>query len=135
MLFTGRLTANAEVRTVKNDKTVTNFTVALNKRYKTKSGEKQEKTAFIDCAYWVNAGLAEYLTKGAIVEISGWMEAQAWVNKNNEAQARLICSCDTIKLFSSPAKAEEQAEATNTAKAKAKQSAGTAGADDDDLPF
>jgi len=68
MQFTGRITADAEVRNVKNDKKVTAFTVAVNKRYKNKAGEKQEKTSFIRCAYWINPGLATYLTKGAIVD-------------------------------------------------------------------
>ena len=45
MLFTGRLTANAEVKAVKNDKQVINFTVAINQKWKNKQGEKKEKTA------------------------------------------------------------------------------------------
>jgi len=127
MLFTGRLTANAEVSTVKGDRKVTNFTVALNQRYKTKAGEKRERTAFIDCAYWINPGLADYLAKGAIVEVSGWVDAQPWTDRKGEHHARLTCNVDTIKLFSAPAKAEAQ-----PAKAAA---TGTAGQNDDDLPF
>lgn len=128
MLFTGRLTANAEVATVKGDKTVTNFTVALNQRFKTKAGEKREKTAFVDCAYWINPGLADYLIKGAVVEISGWIEAEAWNDREGVAHPRLVCNVDTIKLFSVAAKAETTA---TTEKAKAANTA----ADDDDLPF
>lgn len=130
MLFTGRLTGNAEVATVKGDKKVTNFTVALNQRYKTKAGEKRERSAFIDCAYWVNPGLADYLLKGAIVEISGWVEAQPWTNRKGENHARLVCNVDTIKLFSAINKAEAQpAEPAKAAAGKTKES------DDDDLPF
>ncbi|QJD96029.1 single-stranded DNA-binding protein [Mucilaginibacter robiniae] len=128
MLFTGRLTAQAEVATTKGDKKVTNFTVALNQRYKTKAGEKREKTAFVDCAYWINPGLADYLTKGAVVEVSGWMEAEAWTDREGNVHPRLVCNVDTIKLFSTTAKAET-AETAETTKA-----ANTA-ADDDDLPF
>lgn len=130
MLFTGRLTANAEVKAVKGDKQVTNFTVAINQKWKNKAGEKKEKATFIECAYWRNSGIAEYLTKGAVVEISGWMEAQGYQSKKDGIQARLICTCDTIKLFSTIAK--------NVAKpvpqAVAPYTTG-AGADDDDLPF
>lgn len=66
---------------------------------KNKAGEKQEKTAFIKCAYWINAGLAIYLTKGAIVEINGLIEAEALTDKNGQAQANLTCSVDNIKLY------------------------------------
>jgi len=133
MLFTGRITANAEVRTVKGDKQVTNFTVALNQRYKTKAGEKKEKTAYVNCSYWVNPGLAVYLVKGAIVEISGWVEAQTWENREGKIQADLVCSVDNVKLFgSTAAKADETPKAK---KAEKKAVAAGGGDDDDDLPF
>jgi single-strand DNA-binding protein len=130
MLFTGRLTANAELKAVKGDKTVINFTVAINQKWKNKAGEKQEKTAFVDCAYWRNSGVAEYLTKGAVVEISGWMEAQAYQSKSDGIKARLICTCDTIKLFSLTPKTADPTDG------KEKKAVTTgAGKDDDDLPF
>ena len=133
MQFTGRLTADAEVRDVKNDKKVTAFTVAVNKRYKNKAGEKQEKTSFIKCAYWINAGLAIYLTKGAIVEINGLIEAEAWTDKNGQAQANLTCSVDTIKLYSTAANANSSA--STQAEQKVPVSSGGTPPDDDDLPF
>ncbi|NOW96001.1 single-stranded DNA-binding protein [Mucilaginibacter sp. SG564] len=128
MLFTGRITANAQTRTVSGDKQVTNFTVALNQRYKTKAGEKKEKTAFVNCSYWVNPGLAVYLTKGAIVEISGWVEAQTWETREGKTLADLVCSVDTVKLFGS--NGTKQSETTKDKKAVA-----AGGGDDDDLPF
>ncbi|BAU51879.1 single-stranded DNA-binding protein [Mucilaginibacter gotjawali] len=130
MLFTGRLTANAEVKAVKGDKQVINFTVAINQKWKNKAGEKKEKTAFIDCAYWRNSGIAEYLTKGAVVEISGWMEAQGYQSKSDGIKARLACTCDTIKLFSLTAKSEP----SPVRKGKKAATAG-AGPDEDDMPF
>jgi len=129
MLFTGRLTANADVNAVKGDKQVINFTVAINQKWKNKDGEKKEKTAFVDCAYWRNSGIAEYLTKGAVVEISGWMEAQGYQSKKDGIRARLICTCDTIKLFTLVTKSEPKAETAQTAPYT------TGAGADDDLPF
>lgn len=131
MLFTGRLTANAEVNAVKGDKQVINFTVAINQKWKNKAGEKKEKTAFVDCAYWRNSGIAEYLTKGAVVEISGWMEAQGYQSKKDGIRARLICTCDTIKLFSLVANASDPTDSTE----KRAVTAGANSKDEDDLPF
>jgi single-strand DNA-binding protein len=134
MLFTGRITADAQTRTVSGDKQVTNFTVALNQRYKTKAGEKKEKTAFVNCSYWVNPGLAVYLTKGAIVEISGWVEAQTWENREGKVQADLICAVDNVKLFgSNGTKPNDTIEAKE--KKADKKAVAAGGGDDDDLPF
>src|ERR1700712_3799778 len=99
MLFSGRLTADAEVRKITGDRKVTGFTVAINDRFKTKDGEKREITTYVECSYWVNPGLAEYLKKGVIVEIAGRVEAQAWKNKDGEAQANLTCNVSTVKLL------------------------------------
>jgi single-strand DNA-binding protein len=132
MLFTGRLTANAEVKAVKGDKQVINFTVAINQKWKNKQGEKKEKTTYVDCAYWRNSGIAEYLTKGAVVEISGWMEAQGYQSKSDGIKAKLTCNCDTIKLFSLTAKSGQVSEAKPK---KAVTAGANANPDDDDLPF
>jgi len=134
MQFTGRLTADAEVRDVKNDKKVTAFTVAVNKRYKNKAGEKQEKTSFIRCAYWLNAGLAIYLTKGAIVEINGLIEAEAWTDKNGQAQANLICSVDNIKLYGNATNANSSARSQEEERVPVSAGDETP-PDNDDLPF
>ncbi|MBS7565495.1 single-stranded DNA-binding protein [Mucilaginibacter sp. Bleaf8] len=131
MLFTGRLTGKAEVKTVK-DKSLINFTVAINEKWKNKAGEKKEKTVFVDCTYWRNTGLAEYLSKGAVVEILGWVEAQAYQSPTKGLQSRLICTCDTIKLFSPMAKSAEPA---NSKEMQAVTAGTSTNADDDDLPF
>jgi single-strand DNA-binding protein len=131
MLFTGRIIANAEVTAVKGDKQVVNFSVAINQRWTNKEGDKKEKAAFVNCAYWRNAGIAEYLAKGAVVEISGWLEAQGYKTNRGDITGRLICTCDNIRLFSVTAKVEQ-----NTGKPeKAKAGAGSGADEDDDLPF
>ncbi len=99
MLFSGRLTADAAIRNVKGERKVTGFTVAINDRFKTKDGEKREITTYVECSYWVNPGLAEYLTKGTVVEIAGRVEAKPWISRDAEAMASLICNVATIKLL------------------------------------
>jgi len=130
MLFTGRITATAAVNAVKGGKQVVNFTVAINQRWTNKDGDKKEKTAFVNCAYWRNSGIAEYLGKGAVVEISGWIEAQGYKTNAGEVKGRLTCTCDNIKLFFIAAKAEQK-----PAKAEKAKVASGSGEDDDDLPF
>jgi single-strand DNA-binding protein len=134
MLFTGRLTGKAEVKTVATNKSLINFTVAINQKWKNKAGEKKEKAVFVDCTYWRNTGLAEYLDKGAVVEILGWVEAQAYQSQTKGLQSRLICTCDTIKLFTPMAKGNSTAESKEKQAVTAPYTT-SAGVDEDDLPF
>ncbi len=127
MYFTGRLTADAAVRAVKVDKKVTGFNVAINDRFKTKEGERKEITTYVECSYWVNPGMAEYLKKGVIVEISGRVEAQAWKNRDREAQANLTCNVSAVKLLGKSNNSRLERQDT---KSKVTTTGG-----DDDMPF
>jgi single-strand DNA-binding protein len=127
MYFTGRLTANAAVRNVSGDRKVTGFNVAINDRFKTKNGEKKEITTYVECSYWINPGLAEYLKKGVIVEIMGRVEARAWTKQDGEAMAGLSCNVSTIKLLG-------KAGANRLERQDTKSTVATTGGDDD-MPF
>lgn len=142
MEITGRLTANAEVRNVKNDKKVTGFTIAINRTYM-QNGEKVTKTTYVDCSYWVNSGVAEYLEKGALVMLYGDMDVNAWIDKDGKAQGRLTFHTQNIKILAfagnknAEAGGEDNKSASKkaTGKANGKKATAGAGADDDDLPF
>ena len=64
----GRITQNAKINILKNDTKVVNFSVAINDSYKTKQGERKEQTTYYNCSYWINAKIAEFLTKGTLEE-------------------------------------------------------------------
>ena len=137
MEITGRLTANAEVRNVKGDKKVTGFTIAMNRSYK-KDGEKVTITTYVDCSYWINSGVAEFLKKGTLVQLYGDMDVSAWINKEGNARGRLTFHIQTIKILAQPG--NSNAENTNSAqpntdKAKSKKAATNGAPDEDDLPF
>jgi len=81
MEITGRLTANAIVMPVKgSDKKVTNFTVALNRKFISK-GELIEQVTYVDCDYWFGENLAPYLIKGMVVRVYGYPEITAYISK------------------------------------------------------
>ena len=98
MEITGRLTADAVVRTVKEDKKVVGFSIALNDSYRS-GDERKEVTTFIECAYWRNEGIAEYLKKGGLVQVYGRIGVNAYLSGNNEAKAALTFHVSEIKLF------------------------------------
>ncbi len=130
MNITGRLTRNAEVGTLSNEKQVVNFSVAVNDGYRNKQGERVEQTTYFDCAYWITPNVAKLLTKGTLVELTGRVSTRAWVSKDGEARAGLNFHTSNIKLHGGSRRAETvQATAQS-------ESNGTAGQDtEDDLPF
>jgi len=105
MEITGRLVADAAVRTIEGDKTVTNFRVAINRRY-VSGGEKKEDTTFIDCAYWRSDAVAPYLTKGLLVQLFGHISARPWVSRDGEPMASLNFHTNEITLLGASRQAD-----------------------------
>ncbi|MES2006290.1 MAG: single-stranded DNA-binding protein [Bacteroidota bacterium] len=97
--FTGRITADAKISTVKGDKQLVSFSVADNDRYRDKtSGETKEFVTFFNVAWWKGTGIAKILRKGAIVTITGRLAVSAYTDKTGKAQASLNCHANDIKL-------------------------------------
>lgn len=103
MEITGRLVADATVRKTKTDKELTGFRVAVNRTYKA-DGERREQTTYVDCAYWRGTKIAPYLTKGLLVQLSGFMTANAWVSRDGELMAGLNLNVGEIQFLTASAK-------------------------------
>ncbi len=99
MELTGRITNDAKCSTLKDGRQVVNFSVAVNDSYKPKDSEVAAKVAtFFNCSYWMNPGIAAYLTKGTLVECFGRISVNTWTNAEGEAKASLNFHVNSIKL-------------------------------------
>jgi single-strand DNA-binding protein len=125
MNIIGRVTKDAEVRTLSNSKQVVNFSVATNDSYRNKAGERIEQTTYFDCAYWISSKVANILTKGSLVELTGRISARAWTGNDGETHAGLNFNTSQIKLHLGVKKSETAQATTETNNSKK----------EDDLPF
>ena len=98
MTIVGRLTKDAVVNQLKDEREVVNFSVALNEFYKPKNGEAVKLTTFINCSYWMNSKVAERLKKGSLIELSGRIYVSAYTDLNGNAKASLNCHVNNIKI-------------------------------------
>jgi single-strand DNA-binding protein len=82
-----------------NGKNVINFSVAHTERYKDNQGNQKERTTWVECAYWTDkTAVAQYLTKGKTVYAEGSPEADAYMNKENQAAATLRMRVQSLQL-------------------------------------
>lgn len=99
MEIIARLTKDAEVKTLKDERQVVNFSVAINDSYKPKGASDVTKlTTYVDCAYWTNPGIVKFLTKGTLVELYGRISVNAYTNMQGEAKGSLRFHVNYIKL-------------------------------------
>ncbi|MGE6352967.1 single-stranded DNA-binding protein [Flavobacterium sp. NPDC079362] len=136
MNITGRLTKDAKVNTLSDSRQVVNFSVAINESYKNRKGDKVEQTTFFDCAYWVSPRVAEWLTKGTVVELTGMVSARAWKGNDGEPRAGLNFNTSNIKLHGGGKKSEgAQAMKTGQTAEQGENKKATLKEPEDDMPF
>jgi single-strand DNA-binding protein len=119
---TGRVGRDAEVRTIQSGDKVASFSIA----YDTGFGDKKV-THWIDCALWGKRGeaLAQYLTKGTLVEVSGEPTVKTYESKG-ATKAVIQLRLHDVKLHGGGKRDEPVAD---------KASATRRDDMDDDLPF
>jgi single-strand DNA-binding protein len=128
-----------------NGKTVINFSVAHSEKYKDSQGNLKERTTWVECAYWTDrTAISPYLTKGTTVYAEGSPEADAYLNKDNQAAATLRMRVQNIQLLGSRqggdnpgsnAGSSSYAAPASAPAARPAQTAPVPEAAADDLPF
>jgi single-strand DNA-binding protein len=99
MQIIGNLGKDCVVNTV-NGKNVINFTVAHTEKYKDSQGNLQEKTTWVDCAYWTDrTAVAQYLTKGKQIFAEGQPEARSFQRNDGTPGSSLSLRVREVQLL------------------------------------
>ena len=127
VIIKGRLTAKPELKTTSTDIYVTEFSVAVNRRF------NKEQTDFINCQAWRQTAefISKYFEKGQEILVVGELHIDKW-DKDGETRYTSRVSVDEVHFCGSKAENKSQKDIdTNT-----NDFAGfTPIEDDSDLPF
>ncbi len=84
VMLMGNLTRDVEIRHTSGNTIVGSFGLAVNRKYKTQSGEQREEVNFIDCTAFGRTAevMAQYLGKGRPVFVEGRLKFDQWEDKN-----------------------------------------------------
>ncbi len=91
----GNLTRDVELRHLPNSSTaVANIGLAVNRRYRTQSGEQREEVTFVDCDAFGRTAevMSQYLQRGRPVFIEGRLKLDQWQDQqgNNRSKMKVI---------------------------------------------
>ncbi len=80
----GRLTRDPELRRTQSGVSVCSLTVAVDRDFKSQSGEKQ--TDFIDVVAWRQTGefISNYFQKGSMIIVDGSLQSRKWQDKQGQ---------------------------------------------------
>lgn len=101
VILAGNLTRKPETRNIGGDKSVTNFGLAINERYKGKDGETKESVTFVDVEAWNKTGqlVEQYLDKGSSCLIEGKLKLDSWDDKDGQKRTKLKVVADSVQFL------------------------------------
>ena len=82
IIIMGRLTRDPELRRTPSGTAVTSFTLAVDRDFKSQSGEKE--TDFIDVVAWRGTAefVSKYFTKGRMAIVEGRLQIRDWTDRD-----------------------------------------------------
>lgn len=84
VILMGNLTRDPELRYTPKGQATTRIGMAVNRTYKTESGESREEVTFIDVDAWGKQAelIGQYLRKGSPLFVEGRLKLDQWDDKN-----------------------------------------------------
>lgn len=106
VMLMGNLTRDIELKVLpQGNQTVGNFGIAMNRKFKSASGEEREEVTFVDCEAWGRTAeiMKQYLSKGRPVFIEGRLKLDQWEDKEGKKQSRLRVVVENFQFIGAPA--------------------------------
>ena len=138
--LTGRLTRDPELRVSQSDIAIGNFTLAVNRNFTDRNGERQAD--FINCVAFKKTAelLKQYVSKGSQIGVTGRLQSRSYENK--EGQRVYVTEVVVENLVFLDTKSDNEQQSTNNYNQQSNVSVGqnpfgnsTSDITDEDLPF
>ncbi|HEY8021127.1 MAG TPA: single-stranded DNA-binding protein [Thermoanaerobaculia bacterium] len=102
VMLIGNLGRDPEVRSTPSGQPVASFTLATNRKWKDKNGQRQEQTEWHNIVCWGRQAevAGQYLTKGKQIYVEGRLQTRSWEDKQSgEKKYRTEIVCDNFQML------------------------------------
>lgn len=138
VIIVGNVGKAPELKQIGDGQSVINFSVAVNEKWKDKSGQEQKHTEWFNVAYFGKgaAAVAKYLEQGKQVLVEGKLKTRSWEGKDGQKQYRTELQAQHVQLLGSkPGGGSGQRESGGGSGFDGGASGGGGYSDDSDIPF
>lgn len=100
VFIAGRLTADPDLRTTPSGTNVVSFSVATNRVWRDKSGERREETEFHNVVAWGRQAevVNQFLKKGSLILVEGRLQTRSWEGKDGQTRKTTEIVAERIQL-------------------------------------
>ncbi len=104
ILLIGNLTKDPELRYTPNGTAVTNLRIAVNRRFKDRTGELKEDTCFVTVTAWDKQAeiCNQYLQKGRQIFVEGILQSRSWETTDKQKRSTIDVRAERIQFLGGP---------------------------------
>ena len=146
VILMGNLTRDPELRYLPDGTAVAKLGLAVNRKWKTETGETKEDVLFIDVEAFRRQAetIGEYLKKGSPVLLEGRLRLDTWDDQQtNQKRSKILVVADNVRFLGSgqpresggPEISRSRPAAPVPASANASEAAADEPPSEDDVPF
>ena len=101
VLLIGNLTKDPELRYTPNGTAVANLRIAVNRKFKDRSGELKEDTCFVTVTAWDKQAeiCNQYLQKGRPIFVEGILQSRSWETPDGQKRSTIDVRAERIQFL------------------------------------
>jgi len=102
VILLGNLTRDPQLKYLPSQTPVVEFGMAINRKFKTQSGESRDETTFVDCSAFARTAeiINQYCRKGNMLFVEGRLKYDQWEDKQGGGKrSKLSVHVDNIQLM------------------------------------
>ena len=109
IILVGNLTRDLEVRYTASNLAIGNTGLAVNRKFKSQTGESKEEVLFIDLSFFGRtAEIAnQYLKKGSKVLVEGRLKLDQWTDKSGIKRSKHSITVESMQMLDSKQERDE----------------------------
>ncbi|MDD5045176.1 MAG: single-stranded DNA-binding protein [Candidatus Omnitrophica bacterium] len=104
VLLIGNLTKDPELRYTPQGTAVANLRLAVNRRFKTQSGEQKDEVCYITCVVWDKQAETcnQYLRKGQPILVEGRLQSRSWEDNAGQKRNVVEVRAERVQFLGAP---------------------------------
>jgi single-strand DNA-binding protein len=102
VILAGNLTRDPELRYTPKGTAIASFGLAINRKWKSETGEAKEEVTFVDIEAWDRQAevIAQYFKKGRPILVEGRLKFDQWEDKNtHQKQSKLKVRLESFSFI------------------------------------
>ena len=101
VLLIGNLTKDPELRYTPKGTAVANLRIAVNRKFKDRTGELKEDTCFVTVTAWDKQAeiCSEYLKKGRPIFVEGILQSRSWDTPDGQKRSAMDVRAERIQFL------------------------------------